>query len=471
MSVRRIVHQEGLESIARTIEEEATALSTRAFLVGGYVRDRLLERDSKDVDIVVEDGLGTALAEAVAGREGVRRPVIFERFGTAQLTLGDFVIEFVSARAESYADNSRKPDVRPATLEEDVRRRDFTCNTLLADAAGTVLDFTGQGLPDLDARVLRTPLPAAETFAEDPLRAVRAVRFAVGLDFEMDAEIPDAIRANLDRLMTVVSIERVNEEFRRMLLTNRPGRAFGLMWEMGIAERLLPEVTAMAGVEQTGFHNLDVLQHTLGALDWVAQRPAPHLPPVDELRLRLAVLFHDAGKPATAARDGDRVTFLGHPEVGADTAVFALRRLRFSNDDIEAVSRLVSLHMRPIQYMTEWRDGAVRRLVRDSGDLLPALLVLADADMAASSYPKADADAKMGDLRRRVATVDDEVSHAARSPLDGHALMARLDRPAGPWIATVQDALVEALLDGELAPGDTEAAWTYLEEHPELLPS
>lgn len=470
MSTRRIQHQDGMERIARAVEEEAARLSSRAFLVGGYVRDRLMGSACKDVDIVVEDGLGTDVAEAVARRLEVRRPVVFERFGTAQLTVGDFVLEFVSARAESYAGDSRKPDVRPATLEEDARRRDFTCNTLLADADGNVLDLTGQGLADLDARLLRTPLPAADAFAEDPLRAVRAVRFAVALDFTMDAEIPEAIRANLDRLMTVVSVERIKEELGRMLLGDRPGTAFRLLWEMGIADRLLPEVTAMAGVEQTGFHHLDVLQHTLAALDSVAQRPLPHLPPAQELRLRLGVLFHDAGKPATAVREGDRRTFYGHPDVGAHAAAFALRRLRFSNDDVDAVSRLVLLHMRPIQYQPEWKDGAVRRLVRDSGELLPALLDLAGGDMAASEYPRAEAEAKMGDLRRRVATVEDEVSHAARSPLDGHALMERFGRPAGPWISALQDDLVEAILDGDLTPGDIAAAWRYLDRHPELVP-
>lgn len=471
MSDRSLRHQEGMAPLAGVIEEEAAKLSTRAFLVGGYVRDRLLGLTCKDVDIVVEGGKGTAVAEAVARRLEVRRPVVFERFGTSQLTAGEFVLEFVSARAESYAPGSRKPDVTPATLEEDVRRRDFTLNTLLADAAGRVLDLTGQGLQDLDARILRTPLPAAETFAEDPLRAVRAVRFAVALDLGMDPEIPAAIRANLDRLTSVVSIERVNEELRRMLLGDKPGIALRLLREMGIAERILPEVTAMAGVEQTGFHHLDVLEHTLTALDSVAHRPRPHLDPARELRLRLGMLFHDAGKPGTAVREGDRLTFYGHPDVGAQVATVAMRRLRFSNDDIDAVSRLVALHMRPIQYQPEWKDGAVRRLVRDGGEVLPALLDLADGDMAASEYPAEAAAAKMGDLRRRVAEVGAEVSDLARSPLDGHVLMQRYGRPAGPWISVIQDALLGAILDGDLAPGDEAGAWGYIEHHPELSPT
>jgi poly(A) polymerase len=471
MTPRVIVHQPGLEAMLRVIEEEATVLSTRAFAVGGYVRDRLLGRDCKDVDIVAENGMGTRLAEAVAARLGTRRPVVFERFGTAQLQLDDAVVEFVSARAESYDPDSRKPEVRPATLEEDLRRRDFTANTLLADAAGTVLDLTGEGLADLDARLLRTPLPAAETFAEDPLRAVRAVRFAVGLEFAMHEDIHPAIRANRDRLQQVVSVERIHEELRRMLLGGRPGTAIRVLWETGLAERLLPEVTEMADVEQTGFHHLDVLQHTLAALDAVAARPAPHLEPRAELRLRLGILFHDTGKPATAAREGEKLTFYGHPDVGAAAATTALRRLRFSNDDIDAVARLVALHMRPIQYQADWKDGAVRRLVRDSGDLLPALLELAGGDMAASEYPPEEAAEKMGDLRRRIAAVGEEASRRASSPLNGHALIEHFQRPAGPWISTVQHALLEAVLDGELAPGDQAAAWSYLDAHPELAPT
>jgi poly(A) polymerase len=226
----------------------------------------------------------------------------------------------------------------------------------------------------------------------------------------------------------------------------------------------------MHGVEQTGFHHLDVLQHTLAALDAVAARAEPHLPPALELRLRLAMLFHDAGKPATAERDGDRVTFLGHPELGADLAVAALRRLRFSNEEVDDVALLVAMHMRPIQYSADWSDGAIRRLVRDAGELLPALLGVAGGDMAASEYPAAEAQRKMAELRRRVGEVGADVSHGARSPLDGHQLMEHFGQPPGPWIARVQEAMVEAILDGALPPHDREAAWAYLGRHPELSP-
>ena len=428
-------------------------------------------RPCVDIDIVAEGGLGPDLADAVAASLGAGPPLRFERFGTAQFGFGDFLVEFVSARAESYASESRKPEVRPATLEEDMRRRDFTCNALLADASGEVIDLLGQGLADIAAKLLRTPLPAQETFAEDPLRAVRAVRFAVTLDFSLDPAIMPAIQANLERLATVVSTERVNVELRKMLLSDRPGDAFRLMREAGILGRLLPEVEAMAGVEQSGFHSRDVLEHTLEALDLCAQRGRAYAPAV-ELPLRLAVLLHDAGKPSTAAREGDRITFLGHPEVGVRIASEMLRRLRFSNAEIAAVGRLIAMHMRPIQYEPEaWSDSAIRRLVRDADTELEPLLDLAAADTAASDYPADDAARKMGDLRRRVASIDAEAVRRLRPPLNGEQLMAHFGRPPGTWLGHVQRALLEAAIDGELPQGEgaEAAAWGWLERHPEVL--
>jgi poly(A) polymerase len=466
----RIKHQPGVEPLLEVIEAEATALGVRALLVGGYVRDRILGRDCKDIDVVVEGGSGIALAGAVAQRLGDREPVVFERFGTAQVAAGDFTLEFVATRAESYLPDSRKPEVRPASLEEDIRRRDFTCNTLLCGRDGEVIDITGKGLADIQARLLRTPLPAAETFYEDPLRALRAIRFAVTLDFRMDDEIAPAISGCLDRLGTVVSMERINEELRRMMLSPRPGDALRLMRQTGMLASLMPEVEAMAGVEQSGFHNLDVLDHSLAALDAVAARPHPELPPSEELLLRLGVLLHDCGKPATAARDGERITFLGHPDTGASAAARMLRRLRFSNDEIAAVSRLVVLHMRPIQYDPKtWSDGAVRRLVRDSGDVLRPLLELARADMAASDYPPEEASRKLDDLDRRVAALDVDAVRGVGPPLDGNRLMGHFGRPPGPWISRLQEALLEAVLEGEIAPDDEAAAWAYLDRHPDLV--
>jgi len=456
-----------LEALARA----ADGLNVRALLVGGYVRDRVMQRDCKDLDVVAEDGRGLELAGAVAQELKTRAPVRFERFGTAQVAHGDFLIEFVSARTEVYEPHSRKPDVRRGSLEDDVWRRDFTCNALLAEWSGEVIDITNLGLADIEGRLLRTPLPAQETFAEDPLRAVRAIRFAATLGFRLHEDISPAISANLDRLGTVVSAERVNQELRKMLLSPRPGEAIRLMHESRLLGRLLPEVEAMAGVEQTGYHAYDVLNHTIAAIDLAASRQPPHLPPAQELALRLGILMHDAGKPLTAQHEeGDRITFIGHPEEGARLAAEMMRRLRFSNDEIDAVTRLVEMHMRPIQYQpSEWSDGAVRRLVRESDELLPALLALAAADMEASDYPKQEAEGKLADLRSRIDALDAESVRRMMAPLNGHELMEHFQRPGGPWVARVQGALLDALINGELSPEDKDAAWKYLEQHPELV--
>jgi poly(A) polymerase len=477
--VTQLKHQPGLEPVLEALRSESQRLGARASLVGGYVRDRLLDRECKDIDVVAEQGKGLDLAAAVAAALGAREPVIFERFGTAQVTHGSFLIEFVSARAESYDPASRKPDVRPGTLEEDIWRRDFTVNALLSDVDGNVTDVTGLGIPDLDAKILRTPLPARETFAEDPLRMVRAVRFAATLGFKFDGQVPAAIAECLPRLRPgeVVSMERISEEIRKMLLSAHPGEALRLMHETGMLALVLPEVAGMAGVEQTGFHNRDVLNHTLDALEADAAAAVPAAAAnrgEEEARLvgRLAILFHDTGKPATMAKDGDRITFLGHPEVGAELARDALRRLRFSNDEAEATALLVRLHMRPIQYLPEeWTDGAVRRLVRDAGDQLDALLRLARADMAASDYPAAEAERKIGDLERRMEEVGVEEARGARAPLTGEQVMERYGRGPGPWLGRVKQALLDAVLEGDLPAGQAGevAAWSFLETHPELL--
>jgi putative nucleotidyltransferase with HDIG domain len=470
----RLTHQEGLRPLLDALREEAEALGARASLVGGYVRDRLLGRACKDLDVVAEGGRGMALAEAVGRRLEIRPPVVFERFGTAQLAWGEFVVEFVSARAERYEPESRKPEVRPGTLEEDIWRRDFTVNALLSDFEGEVTDVTGMGLADLEARLLRTPLPAQETFSEDPLRMVRAVRFAATLEFRLHQDIPPAIQACLPRLQPgrVVSMERITEELRRMLLSPHPGAALRLLHQMGMLGTILPEVEAMAGVEQTGFHDRDVLQHTLDALE--ATRPSPEVSGKELLIARLGVLFHDAGKPATAVREADgRTTFIGHPEVGAELAWEALRRLRFSNDIVDGAVQLVEMHMRPIQYdPAQWSDAAVRRLVRDGGERLPALLEVARVDMAASSYPESEAARKLGDLTRRIQAVGGAAVRDAGPPLSGDALMERFGRSPGPWVGELQRALLDAVIEGELPPGrgHEAEALAWLDRHPELHP-
>lgn len=451
----------GMERLFGAIQEEAAGRQTRALIVGGYVRDRLLggERAGRiqEIDVLVEDGKGLDVANATAKRLGAHPPVVFERFGTAHARIGDYDLEFVSTRAERYDPNSRKPSVRPASLQEDVIRRDFTVNTLLMDWDGTVLDLTGRGLADLAARRIVTPLDPRETFDEDPLRMLRAVRFATVLEFALDPALRAAVRESAARLHPpVVSMERIHDEFRKLLLADDAERGLRLLDETGLLVRILPQLEAGKGVDQGGWHSHDVFGHSLRAVQ---------LAPPD-LITRLGALLHDVGKPATRDLKDGKITFIGHPEVGARMAQDALKRLRFSGEEIEAVAQLVRLHMRPIQYDPEgWEDKAVRRLVRDAGAQLPALLDLARADMRASHYPHVE---KIDHLAERIRRLDAAQINAITSPLSGDELLGRYRRPPGPWIKRVKSALEDAIVDGVL-PADKAAAWRYLDEHPELL--
>lgn len=421
--------------------------------MGGYVRDSLLGRPNPDLDIVVEDGRALELAERFARLTGSRPPVLFERFGTAQVTWGERLVEFASARAESYPADSRKPEVRPATLLEDLSRRDFTVNTLLMDLGGKVHDLLGGGLGDLRAGVLRTPRDPVVTFSDDPLRMLRAVRLAAQLGFTLDPSLPPAMRQLSGRLRPpVLSIERTAEELKKMLLSPRPAQALRLLGETGLLDTVLPELAACRGVEQGGFHNSDVFGHTLQA---VALTPA-------QLTLRLGALFHDVGKPQTAAADG---SFRGHDAVGAELAMTALTRLRFPAAEAARVSRLVRMHMRPVYYQPEdWSDSAVRRLARDAGELIWPLLELARADVAASDYPHG---AKLDDLALRIRQVLEERPSRLRLPISGEQIMAVRGLGPGPEVGRIKTRLAELVLEGTLDP-EPEAVLAYLRAHPEL---
>jgi putative nucleotidyltransferase with HDIG domain len=439
------------EQLLQLLKKAARDAGVRAWVVGGYVRDKLLGRPHPNPDVVVENGDAHALAEQFARVAGAGPPVTFERFGTAQVSLPGHLVEFVTARAESYAPDSRKPDVRPATLEEDLRRRDFTVNTLLMDFDGNIHDPLG-GSADLRARLLRTPTDPVRTFSDDPLRMLRAIRFASELDFELAPDLVPAMRRLSTRLAPpVISIERIADELRRMLESERPKLALELLDAGGLLEVILPEVAACKGVQQGGYHTHDVYGHTLLA---VAVTPR-------DLLVRLAALFHDVGKPATAAGDG---TFVGHENVGAKLAKSALERLRFSQKEIEVVAGLVQLHLRPVFYRSDWTDGAVRRLARDAGPLLERLMALARADIAASAYPYPE---KLDELQARIESVLSEQPSRLEPWISGEDVMKVRGLPPGPEVGRIKRRLEELVIDGELPP-DREAVIGYLATHPEL---
>ena len=439
------------EQLLELLKQAAATVGVRAWVVGGYVRDKLLGRPHPNPDVVVEDGDAHSLAEEFARLAGAPPPVTFERFGTAQVALHGHLVEFVTARAESYAPDSRKPDVRRATLEEDLRRRDFTVNTLLMDFDGNIQDPLG-GAADLRAGVLRTPADPVRTFSDDPLRMLRAIRFAAELGFQLAPDLLPAMRRMAARLAPpVISIERLAGELRRMLESERPKLALELLDAGGLLEIVLPEVAACKGVPQSGYHTHDVYGHTL--LTVAATRP--------DLQLRLAALFHDVGKPATASGEG---TFLHHEEVGARMAKAALERLRFSQKEIEVVVGLVQLHLRPVFYSSEWTDGAVRRLAKDAGLLLDRLMALARADIAASSYPHPE---KLDELQARIDSVLSEQPSRLAPWITGEDIMKVRGLRPGPEVGRIKRRLEELVMDGELPP-TTEAIIGFLATHPEL---
>ena len=438
--------------LLRLLKRAAAERGLKAWVVGGYVRDHLLGRSQPDLDVVVEEGGARQLAERFAELAGAVPPVIFERYGTAQVTLPGHLVEFVSARSESYATDSRKPNVQPATLEQDLRRRDFTINTLLMDFDGNIEDRLGTGRAALESRQLRTPADPIQTFSDDPLRMLRAVRFAAQLGFELAPDLMPAMRQLSGRLAPpVVSVERIADELCKMLVSPRPRVALELLDAGGLLEVVLPEVTAGKGVEQGGYHTHDVFGHTLLAVG---------LTPPD-LVARLAALLHDVGKPTTATPDG---AFTGHEEAGARIASGVLERLRFSQKDIDEVTTLVRLHLRPVYYRSEWSDGAVRRLARDAGDQIDRLMALARADIGASAYPEPE---KLDELASRLASVLSEQPTRLAAPIDGEDIMRERGLKPGPDVGRIKERLGELIIDGEIEP-TREAVLAYVRSHPDL---
>jgi len=450
-----------VEEVLDAIREEAAQLRVDAYLVGGFVRDRLLGRGPrKDIDLVVVGEGGVELLAGVARGFGWSRPQQFEHVGTAQVRGDGFVLEVVRARVERYDPESRTPAVRPGTLDEDIWRRDFTVNTLAQTLDGTVLDLTGRGLSDLRDGILRTPLAAADTFGEDPLRMFRAARFAAQLGFSLADGVLEAMREQAPRA-AILSVERISEELRHLLVSPHPSTGVEIMAQGGLLATVLPEVEAMIGVEQSGWHRYDVFRHTLLALD--------HSPP--ELITRLAVLLHDVGKPPTHAVAADgRHTFHDHPQVGAAMAEAILTRLRFSNEEIRAVCALVRMHLRPIQYdAATFGDRAVLRLLRDAGPLRERLLDVARADTMASAYPDT---AGIDELAERMRHLDPggQVSSAVSlSPLDGDEIMRVFGLASGPQVGRAKDALEKAVLEGEVQMGDKEGAERWLRERLHIM--
>ncbi|MEN3002058.1 MAG: HD domain-containing protein [Armatimonadota bacterium] len=448
-----------------------TPYEGKVYLVGGYVRDKLLGRPlPSDLDLVLE-GDALELADWLY-KAGIAEhaPVVYPRFGTAMVTVAGVPIELVTARAESYRAESRKPiQVKPATLLEDALRRDFTINTLLENLhTGEIRDPLGKALPDLHARLIRTPREPKATFYEDPLRMLRAIRFAVQLGFEIEPETYRAICEDAPRL-AIISRERIRDEFTKILEQPDAARGLQLLLETGLLKEFAQPLLPMVGCTQNRYHQYDVWGHSLKAVEALSQalqqqgQEAENLP-LAPWELRLATLLHDVGKPATRTVDEeDEVHFYGHARVGAEIARQWLREMKYPNATVERVCTLIALHMRPGEYNPRWSDAAIRRLMRDAGELLEPLLQLVEADIQAqrADMPHADLQA----LRARIEQIRArEQVHRWRSPLSGEELMHQLGLKPGPLVGKLKDALTELVLEGKLAPDDKEHALQIAQE-------
>lgn len=446
-SIQGLLSHPALRALAEATR--GTPWDDDLWLVGGAVRDALLGRPVQtDFDLVTlgdPEALAAALWEAGLA---THPPAVFARFGTAMVSVEGATLEFVRARAESYSPDSRKPSVVAGTYDEDTLRRDFTVNTLRANLHdGALCDATGLGLSDLAAGILRTPTDPCLSFADDALRILRAIRFRAQLGFRYAPELEAAMTAERHR-MAILSAERIRDEFSKLMLA--PGVVEGLrdLRKHGLLPWVMPELEPMAGVTQGRWHHLDVWDHTLAVIGNSA---------ADDLILRLACLLHDVGKPKTRSIDDEgQVRFFTHEHMGAEMAREALLRLRFSHEMVDRVARLVKHHMR-LGQPHDWSVGAVRRLVRDLDDDLQRLFALARADQAGcrTGVPLADLDA----IERRFGEVMAVAPRETlRPPLDGTRVMEILGCGPGPRVGQVLQALLERVLDGDLAPDDLAAA-------------
>jgi poly(A) polymerase len=442
----------------RTIGEVADGMGLDAWLIGGYVRDLLLGRKSGDIDIMAV-GNGIALAEGVAAAlKGRTQVTVFRNFGTALVRYRNMDIEFVGARKESYRAYSRKPLVEDGTLEDDQKRRDFTINAMAVSLNKTQfgkLTDPFDGIGDLDRRIIRTPLDPDITFSDDPLRMMRAVRFATQLQFTVSDETLQAIARNKERI-SIVSGERVAEELHKIILSDKPSTGFLLLDETGLLELIFPELVRLKGVEMVnGVGHKDNFYHTLKVLDQLA----PHS---DDLWLRWAALLHDIAKPATRKFiPGQGWTFYGHNIVGTRMIPAIFRRMKLPlNEKMKYVQKLVDLHMRPIVLAEEVvTDSAVRRLLFEAGDDIDDLMTLCEADITSKNISKVRKYYQNFQLvRQKLREIDEkDAIRNFQPPVTGEEIMATFGIPPGKEVGLIKNAIKEAILDGEIGNNHPEA--------------
>ncbi len=459
-----LFYPEAIEQpVFKLIHQAAQQLDKPVYVIGGYVRDFLLQqKKAKDLDFVVI-GSGIELAKKVAALLSEKHQVnIYKNYGTAMIKTGEMILEFVGARKESYQQNSRNPVVENGTMEDDQKRRDFTINALAISLNkhdwGELID-PFEGLEDLKMKIIRTPLDPDITFSDDPLRMIRAIRFASQLQFKIHPETFEAIKRNKERLK-ILSKERIIDEFNKIMSHDKPSIGLRLLFEAGLLNEFFPELVKLQGVEENeGKLHKDNFYHTLEVVDNVANLS-------DNLWLRWAALLHDIGKPATKRyHDRNGWSFHGHEFVGSKMVPKIFKRLKLPlGQPMQYVKKLVLLSSRPIALVDEVTDSAIRRLLFEAGDDIDDLMLLCEADITTKNqrkYEKYRRNLKKVRLKLIEVEERDKIRNF-QPPISGEEIMKKFNLKPSKEVGLIKEAIKEAILEGKI-PNEYAAAYKYME--------